>query len=138
MIQRYQYLVSFVKPALNKPFVRFLLVSGLNAGFGYGLFALLLYFGLKYEVALLISTVCGISFNFKTIGTFVFGSHDYFLIFKFLAVYSVIYLVNVMGIKVMKSFGINVYIGAAILLLPVGLLSYILNKKFVFKKKETH
>jgi len=118
---------------LNKKFIRFVFVIGLNTVFGYGLFALLLYIGITYPLALLISTIAGIFFNFKTIGGLVFKNHNNILIFKFFGVYGIIYLCNLTGLAIFKSFGINSYWGGMILLIPIGILAFILNKLFVFK-----
>jgi len=115
----------------NKLF-RFFLVSGLNTVFGYGLFALLIYGGLHYPIALFISTIAGILFNFKTIGSLVFESKNNKLIFKFFGVYGITYLCNVAGLAFLKNLQLNTYIAGAILVIPVGLLTYVLNKKFVF------
>lgn len=115
--------------------IRFFLVSGLNTIFGYGLFALLLLLGVSYPVALFISTIAGILFNFKTIGIIVFKNHNNLLLFRFFGVYGITYLLNLGGLALFKYFGINVYAGQAILLLPVGLFAFYLNRKFVFYNK---
>jgi putative flippase GtrA len=118
----------------NKLF-RFFLVSGINTAFGYGLFALLIFIGLKYPLALFIGTVVGILFNFKTIGGIVFKSRNNALVFKFFGVYGITYLVNLGGLALLRSYDIDVYIGGALLLIPVGLLAFVLNKHFVFNGK---
>lgn len=127
---------SFIHKTLDRPLVRFLLVGGLNTGVGYGIFATLLYVNLSYPLALLLSTICGVLFNFKTIGALVFRNKDHSLIFKFVMVYGIIYLLNLSGIKMFKASGVNVYLGTAILLLPMALLAFVLNKKFVFNESK--
>lgn len=128
-------LKSIYVELLKHRLIRFFLVSGLNTVFGYGLFALLIYCDLSYPIALLISTIAGILFNFKTIGGFVFKSQNNILIFKFFGVYGITYLFNVAGLAFFKNLQLNTYIAGAILVIPVGLLAYILNKRFVFKKQ---
>lgn len=122
-----------LKQLLENKLVRFFLVSGVNTAFGYGLFALFLFIGIRYPLALLMSTVSGILFNFKTIGVLVFRSSDNLLLFKFFAVYGVTYLFNLGGLAALKSFNVSAYVGGAILLIPIGLLAFLLNQKFVFK-----
>ncbi len=122
-----------VKRVIPNNLFRFFLVSGLNTVFGYGLFAILIFLGVAYQLALLISTIAGILFNFKTIGVLVFKDHNNLLVFKFICVYGVIYLCNLGGLELLNFFQINVYLGAAILLLPLGVLAFILNKAFVYK-----
>ncbi|QGQ98464.1 GtrA family protein [Paenibacillus psychroresistens] len=119
---------------LNQPFFRFLIVGGINTIFGYGLFAFFIYLNLHYSVASLLSTILGVLFNFKTTGKLVFNSSDNRLIVRFFAVYGMVYLVNVGLLKGFQLIGLNVYIAGAILVLPLAILSFLLNRKFVFKK----
>lgn len=113
-------------------FAKFLLVGAINSLFGYGCFALFLYAGLHYALALLLATICGVLFNFKSTGAFVFGSHDNRLIFRFIATYAVIYFINASGVGLFSNIGLTPYVGGAILILPMAVLAYILNKRFVF------
>ena len=117
---------------LNHQFVRFLLVGVINTLFGYGCFAVFLYVGMHYALALFLATILGVLFNFKSIGSLVFKSHNNRLIFRFVGSYSVIYLINVTGIKGFVYLGVTPYISGAVLILPMAILAYILNKRFVF------
>lgn len=117
---------------IDKRFFSFLLVGGLNTAFGYGIFVLLTVLGLAYPLALLTSTVAGVMFNFKTTGGIVFSNRDNRKLFKFIAVYVVVYLVNVLALKVLMSFQLGVYQASALLVLPMAALSFTLNKRFVF------
>lgn len=121
-----------IKELYNKRLIRFFLVGGLNTAFGYGLFAFLIYIGLHYSVAGIVGTIIGVLFNFKTVGLIVFRSKNNKLIIRFFAVYVIIYTIGVSSLAIFKYFGINEYIGGAIMLLPSGLLGYFLNKKLVF------
>lgn len=127
----------FLKKILDKQFVIFLLVGGLNTVFGYSIFALFIYIGLHYSVAVLLSTILGVIFNFHTIGRFVFGSDETSRIFKFFLVYGVVYGLNVFGIFVFYQFGVSEYIAGAVLILPVAMVAFLLNKKFVFIPSST-
>jgi putative flippase GtrA len=119
---------------LNQPFIRFLVVGGINTLFGYGLFALFLFLHLHYAIASLLSTIVGVLFNFKTTGRLVFQSNDNRLIVRFFAVYGMVYVLNVLLLKGFKWMGLNLYISGAILILPLAVVSYLLNKRLVFKK----
>lgn len=119
-------------------FARFLLVGVVNTAFGYGCYVLFLYFGLADWAALLVATILGIIFNFKTIGALVFRSaSNRYLFPRFLAVYIVTYCVNLALIWGLKHFGLSSYAAGACALLPVALLAFILNKTFVFKNAPT-
>ena len=127
------FVPDFLNKLLHNHLFRFFIVSGLNTIFGYGLFALLIFTGLTYPFALLLATIAGILFNFKTIGVMVFKNHNNLLIFKFFGVYGVTYLCNLIGLALLKYFQINIYLAGAFLLIPVGIFAFKLNKTFVFK-----
>ena len=126
--------MNLIKKLLHNKIIRFFLVSGLNTAFGYGLFALLINAGLHYALAGFITTILGILFNFKTIGSLVFKNKNNILIFKFFGVYGINYVLGVFFLTIFKYYGINEYIGAAILIVPLGLFAYVLNHYFVFNK----
>jgi len=125
-----------IRVILKIKLIRFFIVSGINTVFGYGLFVLLIYLGLNYIFASLFATIIGILFNFKTIGLIVFRTHNNALIFRFFGVYGVTYLFNVTGLTLFKWAGVGSYAGGAILVVPIGLLGFLMNKTFVFKVKE--
>ncbi|MFZ4729610.1 MAG: GtrA family protein [Pseudanabaena sp.] len=119
----------------NSKFVKFLFVGVINTLFGYTIFTLLIFFRLDYRFALLIATICGVLFNFKTIGTLVFETKSNRLIVRFFAVYLLTYLLNIGSLQITNSLGINVLVAQATLLLPLAIISYFLNKRFVFNGK---
>ena len=116
----------------RKRLILFFLVGGVNTLFGYSLYALLIFLHLHYALASLLGTIGGVLFNFKTTGTIVFNNHDNRLIYKFIVVYAVTYLINVSGLKLFSIFNANMYMAGAVLVLPVALLGYGLQTKFVF------
>jgi putative flippase GtrA len=152
------HLLQQISKVLKNKIIRFFLVSGLNTAFGYGLFALLIFIGLHYTIAGLIGTILGILFNFKTTGLLVFESNKNRLILKFIGVYGINYVISmslltllersgvdaflslsllqVAGVSLLKNPRINACIGAAILIIPMGLFAYALNHRFVFTKPD--
>ncbi len=119
---------------VQKQFIKFLIVGGLNTLFGYTLFTVFIFLGLHYTVAVLLGTVLGVLFNFQTTGRWVFGSYDHSLMWKFFGVYGVMYFVNISGLYLLEKVIHNVYFSGAILILPLALLSFGLNKRYVFKR----
>lgn len=117
---------------MTRTFVAYILVGILNTAVGYSLFALFIFLELHYSLAVLLSTVLGILFNFKTIGKIVFKSSDNRLIFRFFAVYAVTYLLNVAGLWLLKGFQLDMYRAGAVMLLPMAVVSFMLHRKFVF------
>jgi putative flippase GtrA len=118
---------------MKNQFVKFLFVGIINSIFGYSCFAMLLYAGLHYALALFLATFAGVLFNFKSIGALVFKSYNNDLIFRFFGAYSFIYIINTIGISAFSRVGLSPYVGGAILLLPMALLGFLINKRFVFK-----
>lgn len=116
----------------RKRLILFFLVGGVNTVFGYSLYALLIYLNLHYALASLLSTIGGVLFNFKTTGVIVFKNHNNRLLFRFIGVYTVTYLFNVGGLKIFSIYNANMYLAGAVLVLPMALLAFILQKKFVF------
>lgn len=116
-------------------FIRFLFVGLLNTIFGYSLFAIFIFINLHYSLAVLCSTILGVLFNFKTTGKLVFDSHENSLIFRFIAVYIIIYVLNISFLWCFKYLGFeNMYINGVVLLAPLAIVSFVLNKKYVFRK----
>ena len=119
---------------LPEQFVTFLFVGVLNTLVGYLLYVFFVWVGCNYIFFFLFSTILGVLFNFKTIGVIVFKSHNNRLLGKFFGVYGMVYVCNVLGLKCLDKVGVtNMYIAGAILVLPLALLGFGLNKKWVFK-----
>lgn len=126
---------KLIQKYITAEFIRFVLVAMLNTLFGYGVYTLLVYCGMHFSLATLISTILGVLFNFKTYGILVFKNSSNKLIFRFVLVYCVVYLCNIGGIALLKTLGMSSYLAGAVMLVPVGLLGFILNKIFVYSKK---
>ena len=120
---------------LGKKFIKFILVGIINTIFGYSLYALLIYLNLHYSVAVLVGTIVGIMFNFKTTGKLVFNNNENMLLFKFLGVYTVTYILNVSALKIFDTFKFNMYVAGLLLIFPMAAISFTLNSKYVFKEK---
>jgi len=112
--------------------LRFLVVGGINTVFGYALFAIFTWFGMGYPLAIALATIGGVLFNFQSVGRLVFGGAPRSRFWRFVGVYCLIYLINLGGVKLLLSFGLNVYVANGIMLLPLAGLAFILNRRFVF------
>ncbi len=115
---------------------RFLTVGILNTLFGYAAYAVLLFAGFAYSVALLLATIVGVIFNYFNFGKFVFSGHrDWMAFCKFVAVYIVIYAVNAVGLRLlMQYFLLDPYVGQIICIPPSVLFSWLLMNYWVFKR----
>ena len=117
----------------QRRFIKFLLVGVLNTLFGYAVFALFVYLGFHYSLASLLSTILGVLFNFRTTGRLVFNNRNNFLLWRFAMVYTVVYGCNVGLLRVMDGYSIDMYVAGAVAVFPLAVLSYFLNKRFVFE-----
>lgn len=119
---------------MRKLLITYLLVGILNTVFGYSLFAFFIFLKIHYAVAVLLSTVIGVLFNFKTIGRLVFKSHNNALIFRFVFVYVIVYLINVSGLRVFDSYGVDMYLAGFLMLFPATAVSFTMHRWFVFRE----
>lgn len=134
---------KFLHRYFEPQFIRFVLVAILNTAFGLFInyvflfiFEHLLKLNHAYVVSNFIATIVSILFNFKTYGILVFKNKDNKLLFKFLAVTGFTYLLNIGGIALLEHLGSqNNYLNLTIMAVPVGLVNYVLNSVFVYKKK---
>lgn len=117
---------------MTQQFLKFILIGIINTLFGYGVFALFLYFGMSYITALFLATCCGILFNFKSIGIYVFQNKKNNLLLKFILLYLAIYIVNLILMRSFNYFIHNMYLSGIITLIATAGLSFICNKKYVF------
>lgn len=113
-------------------FLRFLAVGLVNTAFGYAVFYLMLVAFGHSMPAVAVSTTVGALFNFFSIGAIVFGSSDRRLLWRFLAVYGVIFIVNAVGLRLLEAHGVRSALAQALLLPWLAALSYWLNRDFVF------
>jgi putative flippase GtrA len=123
----------FIKTAWsNTRLWKFLMIGMLNTAVGYSIFLIGLQTGLHYSVAIAVATVLGTLFNFKSTGAIVFRSHDNSRLFRFIIVYCVIYFLNVAGVAALLQFDLQEWLAGLLLLLPLALVSYYLNSRYVF------
>lgn len=126
-------LYNLINIIWKQQFLRFLAVGALNTIFGYSVFALLFYFGLHYALAVLFSTIIGVLFNFFTTGRIVFQNRNNCLLTLFIISYLFTYSINLGILKVLKYFNFNMYLAQASVLMPIAILTYFIQKKFVFR-----
>jgi len=120
---------------LKHEFIRFILVGVLNTIFGYSIYALFIFIGFNFVIASFFATIIGILFNFQTIGRLVFQAHDNRLIFRFFMVYGIVFLFGIIFIWLLKLIGLNNYIAGLITLFPNAIISYLLNKFYVYRRR---
>lgn len=122
--------------AMDSTFMRFLFVGAINTLFGYGIFSLFIYVGIHYAIASFLATVTGVLFNFKTMGKIVFNSRDNSLLHRFFGVYGICYVINIASLRVFSIFQVNMFVAGALLIPPLAIISFLLNKKYVFTVRQ--
>lgn len=121
---------------MPRRFVKFLFVGGLNTMFGYSTYALFVACTLKPGVALTLSYILGVFWNFKTTGSIVFKNKNNKLIFKFFISYVFTFFVNKFSLEfLIEDLHVNEYLAEAIVIPPVAVLSFIIFKTFIFVDK---
>lgn len=114
---------------------RFGVVGVMNTLVGYGIFAALIHVHVAFYLACWLATMCGVLFNFKSIGALVFRNTDNSLIWRFIAVYSCLFIINVILLAIGKLFISNMYLNGAACTLICAILAYIFNSRWVFREE---
>lgn len=114
--------------------IKYLLAGGVNTIFGYSIFALFLFFGFHYSLAVLISTLLGVLFNFQIYGRLVFQDYSFSLLSRFIFVYTIIYFANILLLLLFERLFFNLYYSGALAIPLIAYLGFRLNKRFVWKQ----
>jgi putative flippase GtrA len=106
-----------------------------NTLFSYSVYAILLFIKVPFLVALLISTIVGVIFNYINFSLLVFNVNRNWLVFgKFVVSYALIYAVNAAFLRFLTvNLLLNPYFGQAICLPISVLLSWLLMNHWVYK-----
>ncbi len=113
--------------------LRFLVVGGFNTLFSYGIYTLLIWFGLHFALATSLQLTASVFINYLTFGNLVFCNSGKGALWRFSLVCIGQYLVYTMGIWILVERELSKYFAGAIMIVPVVVLSYLLNKHFAFR-----
>ena len=119
-----------------KEIVKFIIAGIVNTLFYYIMFSFFIFINLDYKLAVLYATMIGVFFSFKTFGKFVFKNNSNILIFKFALVYVLLYFLNIGIIALLQEKIANYYISGGIATIICAVISFLLNKFYVFKGKK--
>lgn len=115
-------------------YVKYLIVGFINTIFGYGVFSFFIFINFHYTIAVFLSTVLGVLFNFRSYGKFVFKNDSWKNLWKFVVLYAILYLINISLIYIFSKYVLNIYLSGLLALIPIVLIGYIFNKSFVYEK----
>lgn len=113
--------------------IRFALVGGVNTVLGFGLYVAFLSMGLNYNLANFLALTISVIFGFFAQGAFVFGNRKKLLILRFVLVWVVMYVLNIATIEQLIRSGFDAYSSGAMIVIPGAILSYLLQKFYVFR-----
>lgn len=115
--------------------LRFLMVGTFNTAACYAVYFLLLRTGLPYQLANLGALLFGILFSFRTNANLVFGKTGMRRLPAFLLTWAALYAVNLLLIAGMMQLGLGAYLAGAVALVPITVLSFFVQKLFVFGER---
>ena len=117
--------------------ILFGVVGFLNTAFAYGVYAMSLYFGLPYPVAIILSMAASILVGFIGQGRLVFGNGDASRIVRYVVMWGLLLLVHTAIVNRAMAYGLTTYAGGLIATLPVVALSFVIQRYYVFKRDAT-
>ena len=122
-----------IAPLLRPQFMRYLAVGAANTGFSILVYWAMLWAGLAVPLASLVSIVVGILISFTTQSRFVFDNRDPWKLLPYFIVWSILYAINLGLIWLLMHCGLDAYAAGFLSTPATVLLSYFLQKAFVFR-----
>jgi putative flippase GtrA len=122
-----------IAPLLRPQFIRYLAVGATNTGFSILVYWAMLWAGLAVPLASLASLVVGILISFTTQSRFVFDNRDPWKLLPYFIVWSILYAFNLGLIWLLMRCGLDAYAAGFLSTPATVLLSYFLQKAFVFR-----
>lgn len=114
---------------------RFFSVGILNTLFGYLIYALLVLLHAPPLFALLLSTICGVIFNYFSIGRLVFRQRGGWSTFiRFICAYAIVYAVNAALLKAIIHYvALDPFLAQLMCVPPSVLTSWLLMNHWVYR-----
>lgn len=128
-----------IKLNIDKQKILFFIIGVWNTIFGYGVFAILMYFYssiISYPVILAISYPIGITNSYIFYKIFVFKTRDGIVkeYIKFCITYLTTFIVNLIALPVLVEFiFMNIYIAQALILFMNVVISFVMHKNYTFR-----
>lgn len=113
--------------------LRFLVVGVMNTAFAYAVYALLLWLQLPFWAANGGAALLGILFSFRTQGALVFKQTAGSRFPRFVIAWLAILGVQTLLLGALIRLGLNAYTAGLVALVPVTLLSFVVQRGWVFR-----
>lgn len=130
-------MINYINKLLSYQFIRYGFVGVFNTLLSYGIYAVALLIGMRFEVASLISIIFGILFSFVTQGMVVFKGISINFFVRYLVMWCGLYIFNIWLIKSLTNISLNAYMAGAAATVPVVMLAYFGMKYFVFQTRKS-
>lgn len=130
---------SLSKWGISPGLLKFLVVGITNTLGGYAFYAALVALGVNYAIALTLEYVAGIAYGFVLNKRWTFKAQGGSLrqAWRYIALYGVIYLLNVgLLVALVERWGLNPYVSQLILLGFLTLLSFGVQKRWIFAEAQ--
>lgn len=106
-----------------------------NTIFSFSIYSALIFIDFSYQFATLIALIIGVFFSYFTQSNFVFKSKGSRLFFKYILIWFFLYFINIFLIYVFINSGINKYYSGALSSVVMVVLSFLLQRNWIFKKR---
>jgi putative flippase GtrA len=116
-----------------KEFLRFIVVGGVNTLFGFSIYSMCIYLGVGYFFSSAAALGAGVVFNHRTIGKYVFNSGNRKSFFPFAGCYLIVFSLTVILLELLGVAGANPYVSGFVVSIPMAVLSYFLQRRYVFR-----
>jgi len=129
-------MIQLIKKLFSYKFVRFLFAGGINTLFGYACFVFFMWLTKNKEIATTLNLIVAVFFNYITSSKIVFKESKMspVLILKFYGIYGVTYVLNLIHLHVtVDIWEWNVYLSQLVTLCYMPLISFTLQRLFVFR-----
>jgi putative flippase GtrA len=113
---------------------RFYQVGAVNAAFGFGMYALLVWFGLGIYLAQVLAHILGVAFNYFSYSRHVFRDARPAKL-RFVASYAVNYLVSVAVLALVSIFVHSPYLAGLATIVIASVANYAMLRYLVFVRK---
>lgn len=115
-----------------KRLIRFVAVGIFNTAFGYAVYAAMIYVGLVYAAASLVSLIASLFVGYFATGRLVFGHRSTARMPHYFAAYGATYLINISAIALFLRAGLDAYLAGLAAVPPTALSSYLILHFLVF------
>ena len=126
-----------IKSINIKELIRFGFSGLINTILGYLVYSFFIFIGFTYYIALLVSYLFAVVYSLFVNYYFTFkleNTVNFKMLFKMILTYGILFLINEVFLYVLVSkMRFNEYFGQAVLSLVIAVISYILQRQFVFK-----